>query len=307
MNVEMRKNKEERKRNMRKNRRDSIRKERIIMVTSSAFVLAALTMTGLYMRGQEAKQQDDGYTLDFTALENGANDKLMEIGDEQAKNTTVGNGTQVDTDNDLDYMPLDEDFSAEVGSHLIQIPGLTDGVAENEVPSVSEGNAAGDEQKTAGEGEGAANAEVETQIAQSVELHYDEEQGLTRPVNGEVLMHYNMDGTVLFTTLKQYRYNPATLFEATEGEDVVACAEGKVIDVYEDVKLGKVVALELGDGYVATYGQLSDIQVEKNGYVKAGEKLATVASPSRFYLLEGTNLYFALRRDGTSVNAENLF
>ena len=40
------------------------------MLASSAFVLAALTMTGVYMKGQNVESKDDGYTLDFTALEN---------------------------------------------------------------------------------------------------------------------------------------------------------------------------------------------------------------------------------------------
>ena len=49
------------------------------MLASSAFVLAALTMTGVYMKGQNVESEDDGYTLDFTALENNADDKLQEI------------------------------------------------------------------------------------------------------------------------------------------------------------------------------------------------------------------------------------
>lgn len=32
------------------------------MLASSAFVLAALTMTGVYMKGQNVESKDDGYT-----------------------------------------------------------------------------------------------------------------------------------------------------------------------------------------------------------------------------------------------------
>lgn len=49
------------------------------MLASSAFVLAALTMTGVYMKGQNVESKDDGYTLDFTALENNADDKSGNI------------------------------------------------------------------------------------------------------------------------------------------------------------------------------------------------------------------------------------
>ena len=64
---------------MRRNKKSGINKERIIMLASSAFVLAALTMTGVYMKGQNVESRDDGYTLDFTALPNNADDKLQEI------------------------------------------------------------------------------------------------------------------------------------------------------------------------------------------------------------------------------------
>lgn len=54
---------------MRRNRKNSIKKERIIMIASSAFVLTALTLTGIYMKEGNVESQDDGYTIDFTALE----------------------------------------------------------------------------------------------------------------------------------------------------------------------------------------------------------------------------------------------
>ena len=279
---------------MRKNRRDSIRKERIIMVASSAFVLAALTMTGLYMRGQEAKQQDDGYTLDFSALENNTNNNLQRIGEQQANNTT-GRNTDLNLDDDLDYMPLEEDLSEEAGSHLVKIPGLTDAV-ENNVSKPEEDS----------KNEENRQEEAESEQA-SIELHYSEDQGLTRPVDGSILMPYSMDGGIYFATLDQYKYNPATMFAAEEGADVVSCAEGRVTKVFDDAELGHAVTIELGDGYVVTYGQLSNIQVEQDSYVKAGEKIGTVAAPTKYFSLEGTNLYFKMEKDGTPVNTENLY
>lgn len=262
-------------------------------------------MTGLYMRGQEAKQQDDGYTLDFTALENGKEEKLSQIGAEQAQNNNADRPAGGNMENDLDYMPLEEDLSAEVGSRLVEIPGLTDSKLENAPKDVKKSEES-DSEDNSREAETDQKEEAESKQT-SVELHYNEEQGLTKPVNGEILLPYSMDGSIYFATLDQYKYNPATVFAADEGTDVVACAEGRIADVYADAELGNTVTLELGDGYRVTYGQLADIQVEKDGYVKAGEKLGTVAAPSKYYSLEGTNLYFRMEKDGTPVNAENLF
>lgn len=291
---------------MRKNRRDSIKKERTIMIAASAFVLAALTMTGLYMRGQEAKEQDDGYTLDLAALENNTEEKLDEIGQaNEQEDVIIGGSVTNGVEGELDYMPLEEELSAEVGSNLIQIPGLTDGTMENapEAASASEEGEQSAEEEVA-EAE-AASASVAQQT--TAELHYSEDQGLQRPVSGEILLPYSMDGSIYFATLDQYKYNPATIFAAQEGVDVVACAEGRITSVFETAELGKGVTMELGDGYVATYGQLADIQVEENSLVKAGDKLGTVATPSKYYSLEGTNLYFCLEKNGEPVNAENLF
>ena len=50
---------------MRRNRRNNAKKERIIMIASSAFVLAALTMTGIYMKSNQEESQDDGYAIDL--------------------------------------------------------------------------------------------------------------------------------------------------------------------------------------------------------------------------------------------------
>ena len=51
-------------------RKETVRRERMIMILSSVFVLAALVCVGLYMRGQTTEKQGDGYEIDFAELEN---------------------------------------------------------------------------------------------------------------------------------------------------------------------------------------------------------------------------------------------
>ena len=46
------------------------------MIASSAFVLTALTITGVYMQARDTDSQDDGYTIDFSALENTVDHKV---------------------------------------------------------------------------------------------------------------------------------------------------------------------------------------------------------------------------------------
>lgn len=308
---------------MRRNRNSKVKKERIIMIASSAFVLAALTMTGVYMKENNAKSMDDGYSMDFAALEDSAEHKLQEIArnvqqdtDEgltaqngkstEAEKTNVAQGSSVqgalgelgNPEDDLDYMPL------EVGSGLVEIPGLTDGkyTMEQEEPSGKEST---EEESVEEE---SAEEEVSAQnIIISDKLHFAQEDGLSRPTAGEVLMHYSMDGSVYFETLEQYKYNPAVMFSAEEGSEVTACADGKVVDIYEDAQIGHAVTLDLGDGYQATYGQLKDIQVTLGSYVEDGEAIGAVAAPTKYFTVEGSNLYFQLTKDGNPVNPENLF
>ena len=64
---------------MKKDDRNNIRKERFIMMSTSALVLTALTLTGVYMRNRTQQAQDKGYTIDFSALENRADDKWKDI------------------------------------------------------------------------------------------------------------------------------------------------------------------------------------------------------------------------------------
>lgn len=295
---------------MRRNRKNSAKKERIIMLASSAFVLTALTMTGIYMQARDEESKDNGYTLDFTALENNTENKSQEIAQNNQPNP-IGNTVPLEnfadvTEDDLDYMPM------EAGSGNIEIPGLTmisgqeDLLAEEKPQAPMEtddsGNGAKEEQKEDGGGKSEPK-----KVTVSKELHFAESDGLLRPVSGEVLIPFSMDSSVYFSTLDQYKYNPALMLDAEEGTSVAACAEGKVIDVFQNAEIGNAVTMDLGDGYQITYGQLQEISVSLDSYVNPGEQVGTIAAPTKYYSIEGANLYLKLTMDGTPVNPELLF
>ena len=295
---------------MRRNRKNSAKKERIIMLASSAFVLTALTMTGIYMQARDEESKDNGYTLDFTALENNTENKSQEIAQNNQPNP-IGNTVPLEnfadvTEDDLDYMPM------EAGSGNIEIPGLTmisgqeDLLAEEKpqapVETDDSGNGAKEEQKEDGGGKSEPK-----KVTVSKELHFAESDGLLRPVSGEVLIPFSMDSSVYFSTLDQYKYNPALMLDAEEGTSVSACAEGKVIDVFQNAEIGNAVTMDLGDGYQITYGQLQEISVSLDSYVNPGEQVGTIAAPTKYYSIEGANLYLKLTMDGTPVNPEILF
>ncbi len=283
---------------MRRNRKSSIKKERIVMIASSAFVLAALTMTGVYMKEKNVESKDDGYTVDFAALEKDVEEKYQEIAqnDTPVQENTVTEQTNME--NDLDYMPL------EVDSGLVEIEGLTEGlysleeIAEDvnsQVSDLAEGLT------------GEIAEEITEEVNEAPELSFSEEDALIRPTAGEVLLPYSMDGSIYFKTLDQYKYNPAMIFAAEEGTVIAASAEGKVVNIFDDPQIGKAVTVDLGDGYQITYGQLKDIEVGVDSYVSVGDVLGKVAAPTKYYSLEGSNLYFEMTKDGEPVNPETFF
>lgn len=289
------------------------------MLASSAFVLAALTMTGIYMKSQNTDSEDNGYTIDFTAMENSVDDKYQEI----AQNTETEQESAPEMlEDDLDYLPM------EVGSGLVEIPGLTDDLTEEiemppaeqllnetdasllEKPDTEPVEEPGEEPAELPE-ETPEEAENEEAASQDVvvdrTLHFSETDGLIKPVNGDTVIPYSMDGSTYFATLDHYKYNPALMIGAEEGAVVSACAAGRVVNIFEDDEIGHAITMDLGDGYMITYGQLSGINVTLDSYVDPGEAIACVAAPTRYFIREGSNLYLQLTKDDVPLDPASFF
>ena len=133
-------------------------------------------------------------------------------------------------------------------------------------------------------------------------LDFTESEALVWPIAGNVLVNYSMDKTVYYATLQQYKYSPAIVISASVGEGIAAAADGKVTRIYTDREIGTAVVMDLGGGYELTYGQLTDLTVSEGNYVTCGEIIGKVAEPTKYYSVEGSNIYFKLTRDGQPVN-----
>lgn len=129
----------------------------------------------------------------------------------------------------------------------------------------------------------------------------EKEQGLTWPIEGEILMNYSMDKSVYFATLGQYKVNPAILIQGKEGDKVVSACDCKVTKISERNETGLTLVAE-ANGYKFVYGQLKDVEVKKGDVVKEGSTLGKLNKPSRYYTEEGCNLYFQVKEEGKSVN-----
>ncbi len=143
---------------------------------------------------------------------------------------------------------------------------------------------------------------LEQEVSVSEGVFFEETDTLKWPVLGGVIMNYNMDNTIYFETLDQYKVNPAMVIDGTVGEVVYASARGIVKSVEDSAELGQVVIVDIGNGYETRYGQLKDISVEPGNLLEAGDPIGSLAEPSRYYTVEGPNLYFQLLKDGQPAN-----
>lgn len=318
---------------MRRNR-NGVRKERIIMLASSALVLTALTVTGVFVRSSRHKEEESN-VVDFSVIENNLNESAENIVPEEELDTLFA---EVGTD-DLDYDP----YFQEANSGHVENDGVakkqkeTGKEADEETNELEEslGGTLKDKQDTKtqdakktdtktdvktetkpdsdGSKEGMFDESEETitkepedteAIATTVQpiLDFGEEDKLVWPIVGDILINYSMDKSIYFPTLDQYKYHPAIVISATVGESIAAAAEGRVVSVSYDRELGNTVVMDLGNQYELTYGQLDNVTVSEGSYVVTGDIIGSVASPTKYYSTEGANVYFKLTKDGEPVN-----
>ncbi len=283
---------------MRRSRRKGLAKERLLMVVSSLLVLASLTATGIWL-GRDGSDQDEGYVVDLSSIENSTATGLAEENELKiAENVTQGASTD-----DLDYDP----YFQETNSQKVENPDQSESDSMSDTVKEESVKASKDKQSKTDvdEKDDAQISEENTpalSTAMQPALTFSDSDTLVWPVVGNILINYSMDKTVYFPTLQQYKYNPAVIIQANEGDLITAASAGKVISVFTDTQIGNGITMELGGGYEATYGQLRNILVSEGSYVATGDVIAEVETPTKYYSVEGTNVYFKLTKDGEPVN-----
>lgn len=146
-------------------------------------------------------------------------------------------------------------------------------------------------------------AEAGAAVSESLVLDFTDTDKLSWPVTGNIVLVYSMDTTTYFPTLDQYKVNPANVIQSEVSTPVSAPADARVVSVGTNEEIGNYVDLDLGNGYTAVCGQLKEIPVVENEYVRQGDLLGYVAEPTKYYAVEGTNVFFEFLKDGVPVDA----
>ena len=274
-------------------RRNAKRGEIIAMILTSVLVLSVLTVTGLYIKNRNSAQEQDGYYIDFDALEAEINNEVDNL---ETANDLDYTGTEVE----YDY--TNQDIEA-VQSGSVEKEAKDDVVMEDEiVKNQVEEPILQEEIIVEAESQPDTATTISTTVTNIPALDFSEEESLVWPIVGNILINYSMDQTVYFPTLDQYKYNSALVISAGKGEQITAATDGLVLNIYEDNQLGNVVVTDIGNGYNLTYGQVHDVKVYVGQYITTGQLIGSAGTPTKYYSVEGCNLYFKMTKDGEPVN-----
>lgn len=125
------------------------------------------------------------------------------------------------------------------------------------------------------------------------------------PLEGDakVVLAYSTDHAIYDPTLEQYRTNASVSLSAKKGTEVKAAADGVVKEVKKDAQEGNVVTIAHGENWLTTYGQLEDAVAVKEGEsVKQGQRIGSVAAPTKYGVALGDHLDFAMEQNGEPQN-----
>ena len=250
-------------------------KQRKVRLAVSGVLLAAVVATGIY-----------AYNQDHAKEEQARQEEQARLSEEQEQLSENVNTSNADAD-----MPEEEVVETE--------PEKTEEPEEAAQPEEAGETAETESRDAAQEPEETASGTV------LPAPDFQEDTVLTAPVSGtsgEILIPYSMDRTVYFPTLGVYKCSPAVAMAAEVGTPVAAVARSQVLLVEEDPQTGLTVTMDMGNGYQAVYGQLADVTLQAGDLVEAGTVIGTVSEPTRYYVKEGSNLYFAMSKDGTSLD-----
>lgn len=138
--------------------------------------------------------------------------------------------------------------------------------------------------------------------ATALVLNFADTSKMLWPARGNVLLDYSMDSTIYFPTLEQYKCNPGLVIQSEVSTPVNAPAAARVLEVGNNEEIGDYVLLDLGNDYTVTCGQLKEITAVQGEYLEAGQFLGYVAEPTKYYTIEGSNVFLEMRHGEKTVD-----
>lgn len=252
------------------------KKQKTLRVIVNSVLLVAIVALGVtvYQSGKKKSEQQNLARLE----------QLQEIQEE-----SNGEGTDV-----AEAKPEEE--TLDVGTAEVEAENFGDITAQAEEDTALSEEIAQIEEDLAME------EAVDEAAASLPTVNFTEDTLMIWPLAGDVLLDYSMNQTIYHPTLDQYKYSSAIAISAPEDSTVLSACPGIVSSIYDDAETGTTVAVDLGNGYQAVYGQLKDVLVYEGQTIGESDIIGYVAAPTKYYSIEGSNLYFAMSKDGEPVD-----
>lgn len=272
-----------------------MRRRKIYVIAGAVMIVAAVAMTTIYMSQQQEKKlakQESTEELD------NSRDVAQQSTEEEVRD--VGNVLEP-------KVKTIEEIKEEMASTEDNVAQATEtAVIDGALADAGEEAGGGTDAEAGGQATD-SQAETAAASAQTTDTHFSEESNVNWPLQGDVILNYSMDKTVYFATLDQYKYNPAVIIAGNVNDRVNHVADGTVTEVSTNETTGTTVTVDLGDGYSAVYGQLKSLMCKEGDTVKSGSAVGYISEPTKYYSVEGANLYFELLKDGEPVDPVGFF
>lgn len=269
-------------------------KSKVAIVGAIACMAIATVIVGTSMFSSDNTKDNNANLVDLNELPDSANAETQSP-EETTVDVVADENIQADNFSSKDFgmdnvMDATDEYKEEDSTQLDKV-AVNDTNAE-EVAEDTNTDESEEKQTTV------SKAAVQTP-------NFLEESKMAWPVSGNVLINYSMDSTVYFATLNQYKYNSALIIQGDVNTKVNAAADGLVTEVYTDEETGITMKVDLGNGYTAIYGQLKETTVKQGDSIAKGAVIGYISEPTKYYSVEGSNLYFKVMKDDEPVNPMN--
>jgi murein DD-endopeptidase MepM/ murein hydrolase activator NlpD len=265
-------------------------KNKIAIVGAIAFVVVTAAVVGTNILSSNNTKDDNTNLVDLNELPDSA-----QVNTEEAKVDTVA-GENIQANN---YSP--EDGVNNVMDATDEYESLAEETAK--LNKIAANDTATEEENTKTTEDAEKQTTVSTATIQTP--NFQPENKMSWPISGNVLINYSMESTVFFATLNQYKYNSALIIQGDVNSKVNAAADGVVEEIYTDEETGISMKVNLGNGYDAIYGQLKETTVKQGDKITKGSIIGYISEPTKYYSIEGSNLYFKVMKDDSPVNPLN--
>jgi len=136
---------------------------------------------------------------------------------------------------------------------------------------------------------------------------FDDSKEMSWPLSGQIVMDYSVETAIYDKTLDQYRTNDSVCIAGNAGDDILACAAGKVKSVSKDKENLTSVVIEHGNGWLSTYSQLQDnVLVKEGDIVDEGAVIGNLSEPSYKSSLLGPHLEFKVMHNDACTDPKLL-